>query len=90
MMGAPKKGPRRHIHIDPYVYLDKGARVDKALAWYDSQTAGQRTRMCWELIIAAVNGELGVAQSVMIGDQDSEKSQAALESLLVNMVMDED
>jgi hypothetical protein len=90
MMGAPKKGPRRHIHIDPYVYLDKGARVDKALAWYDSQPAGQRTRMCWELIIAAVNGELGVAQSVMIGDQDSEKSQAALESLLANMVMDED
>jgi hypothetical protein len=36
-MAAPKKGPRRHLHIDPYVYLDKGLRVDKALAWYDSQ-----------------------------------------------------
>ena len=89
-MARPKKGPRRHLHIDPYVYLDKGARVDKALAWYDSQPAGTRTRMCWELIIAAVNGELGVAQVVDMRDEDAEKSQLALESLLANMVMDED
>jgi hypothetical protein len=89
-MAAPKKGPRRHLHIDPYVYLDKGLRVDKALAWYDSQPAGQRTRLCWDLIIAAVNGELGVAQTVDLGGADAERSQAALESLLANMVMDED
>ena len=90
-MAAPKKGPRRHIHIDPYVYLDKGQRSDKALAWYDSQPAGQRTRMCWELIVAAVNGELGVAvAAVNLADEDAERSQAALESLLANMVMDED
>jgi len=89
-MAAPKKGPRRHLHIDPYVYLDKGGRVDKAMAWYDSQPAGQRTRMCWELIIAAVNGELGVAQHIDLGDVDSERSQKALESLLANMVMDDD
>jgi hypothetical protein len=89
-MAAPKKGPRRHLHIDPYVYLDKGARVDKALAWYDNQPAGQRTRMCWELIVAAVNGELGVAQSVDMADADAGHAQAALESLLANMVMDED
>jgi len=89
-MAAPKKGPRRHIHIDPYVYLDKGPRVDKALAWYDNQLPGQRTKMCWDLIVAAVNGELGVAPSVMLGDDNMEKSQADLESLLANMVMDEE
>ena len=89
-MAAPKKGPRRHLHIDPYVYLDKGARVDKALAWYDSQPAGQRTKMCWDLIIAAVNGELGLAQHVDLSDEDAKRSQAALESLLANMVMDEE
>jgi hypothetical protein len=42
------------------------------------------------LIIAAVNGELGVAQTVDLGGADAERSQAALESLLANMVMDED
>jgi hypothetical protein len=90
-MGAPKKGPRRHLHIDPYVYLDKGERVDKALAWFDSQPTGQRTRLCWELIIAAVNGELGVAPVVSsVADADDHVAQAALESLLKNMAMDED
>jgi hypothetical protein len=89
-MARPKKGPRRHLHIDPYVYPNGSARVDKALAWYESQPAGQRTRMCWELIIAAVNGELGVASTVALGDEDAERSQAALESLLANMVMDEE
>jgi hypothetical protein len=42
------------------------------------------------LIIAAVNGELGVSQTLDLGDADAERSQAALESLLANMVMDED
>ena len=89
-MAAPKKGPRRHLHIDPYVYLEQSPRVDKALAWYDAQLAGQRTRMCWELIVAAVNGELGVAISVDMADADAEHAQAALEGLLANMVMDDD
>jgi hypothetical protein len=89
-MPRPKKGPRRHLHIDPYVYPNESTRVDKALAWYESQPAGQRTKMCWELIIAAVNGELGVAPIMALGDEDAERSQAALESLLANMVMDED
>jgi hypothetical protein len=88
-MARPKKGPRRHLHIDPYVYPNGSDRVDKALAWYDSQPAGQRTRMCWELIIAAVNGELGVAPIMVLDNEDAERSQAALESLLANMVMDE-
>lgn len=89
-MARPKKGPRRHLHIDPYVYPNESGRVDRALAWYESQAAGQRTKLCWELIVAAVNGELGVASTVMLGDEDAERSQAALESLLANMVMDED
>jgi hypothetical protein len=89
-MAAPKKGPRRHLHIDPYVYLDKGPRVDKALAWYDSQLPGERTKNAWDLIVAAVNGELGVAPNVTLGDDDVERSQADLQSLLSNMVMDEE
>jgi len=89
-MAAPKKGPRRHLFINPYVYPDTSKRVDKALAWWDSLPSGERTKIAWELIVAAANGELGVAQAVMIGDQDAERDQAALESLLANMVMDED
>lgn len=89
-MARPKKGFRRHLHIDPYVYPNGSARVDKFLAWFDAQVPGQRTAMCLELIVAAVNGELGVASTVAVGDADVERSQQALESLLANMVMDED
>ncbi len=99
-MARPKKpGVARHLHIDPYVWVkeedrsktvDENMRVDKFLAWFDSQPAGQRTAMCLELIVAAVNGELGVASTVAIGTEDDGRAQAALEGLLKNMVMDED
>jgi hypothetical protein len=89
MMGAPKKGYRRHVYVCPYVYPGKDARVDKALAWFDAQAPGKRTRMCWELIVAAVNGELGLASTVTINDDGMEQAQKALEGLLKNMVMDE-
>jgi len=42
------------------------------------------------LITAAVNGELGVAQTVSMADEDAEQSQNALDKLLANMLMDED
>lgn len=89
-MARPKKGIRQHVHIDPYVYPGDGGRVDKALEWFNAQPAGQRTRMCWELIVAAVNGELGVASTVSVmTNEDEQIAQAALENLLKNMVMDE-
>jgi len=89
-MARPKKGLRRHLHIDPYVYLNTDPRIDKALAWYDSVPSGERTKMCWDLIVAAVNGELGVASSVALVDENEDRSQKALDDLLKNMVLDED
>lgn len=99
-MARPKKpGVARHLHIDPYVRvavddsrktIDGNARVDKALAWYDAQPEGERTKLCWNLIVAAVNGELGVAPSVSLVDEDAAQAQRALDDLLANMVLDED
>lgn len=89
-MAAPKKGFRRHIHIDPYVYPAIDPRVDKALAWYDAMPNGKRTKLCWDLIVAAVNGELGIASSTTLIDEDADRSQKALDDLLRNMVLDED
>lgn len=89
-MGAPKKGIRQHVHIDPYVYPGKSERVDKALAWFNAQPSGQRTRLCWELIVAAVNGELGVAAAISLRDEDDDAAQTALAALLANMIMDEE
>jgi len=94
-----KPGKVRHLHIDPYVRVkpdnnsasvDGNARLDRALAWYDAQPSGERTRLCWELIIAAVNGELGIAPAVSMEDGDAEESKSALNELLKNMVLDEE
>ena len=94
-----KPGKVRHLHIDPYVRVneddnsasvDGDARLNRALAWYDAQPSGERTRLCWELIIAAVNGELGIAPAVSMEDGDAEENKSALNELLKNMVLDEE
>ncbi len=94
-----KPGVVRHLHIDPYVRVkpenksasvDGNARLDRALAWYDALPSGERTRLCWELIIAAANGELGIAPAVSMADEDTEQNKSALSALLENMVLNEE
>jgi hypothetical protein len=89
-MSAPKKGFRRHIYINPYVYPKTDARMDKFLEWYDSVPARQRTKICFDLLVAAANGELGAAPVVLLNDEQEDVAQAALSSLLANMTLDED
>ena len=92
MMARPKKhGERRHLHIDPYLWMDElTLRERRALEWYDAHATGQRTRLCWELIVAAVNGELGAVPSTSLADEDAAQEQRALDDLLRNMVLEED
>jgi len=99
-MARPKKpGFPRHLHIDPYVWVkdenksvsvNEDARLDKALAWYEAQPSGERTKLCWDLIVAAVNGELGVAPTVIMSDDDAAENESALNELLKNMTMDDE
>ncbi len=94
-----KPGVARHFHFDPYVRvkkddmsasIDEDARIDKTLKWIDSQPSGLRTKLIWELIVAAVNGELGIAPSVSMEDGDAELNESALRSLLANMELNEE
>lgn len=102
-MAAPKKpGVARHIHISPYVRVksEEGegwwqthsgdVRTDKALAWLKSQPSGTVQSAVWNLFVAAVNGELGVINTVNLEDEDKVRAQKALEELLNNMVLEED
>lgn len=101
--GRPRlPGVARHIHIDPYVRVqgktgeefalsvNGDPRIDKALRWLDSHPKGKVTAMCWELIVAAVNGELGIASVPAIMDDDTERTQKALQDMLNNMVFEDD
>lgn len=98
-MGAPKKpGYARHLHFDPYVHvrdedhgksINSDARIDRFLAWCDAIPFKRRTGMVFDLIVAAVNGELGVASAVEMSGVDVE-SKERLNDLLANMVLDEE
>ena len=76
--------------MDPYVYPKTNARIDKFLEWYDSVPARQRTKICFDLLVAAANGELGAAPVVLLNDEQEDVAQAAFSSLLANMTLDED
>lgn len=100
-MPAPRKPGRvRHLHIDPYVRVKydnfsasfaNDKRLDKTLAWWDGLPPRQRSKLAWELIIAACNGELGVAPSTLMdGDDDATENKSALNELLRNMVLEEE
>lgn len=67
-------------------------REQKAWEWIDAIPNGKRFDMVWDLITAAVNGELGVARQDMstMADEDDQKAEAALEALLNNMSRDDE
>lgn len=100
MMGAPKKpGYARHLHFDPYVHvyeddhnrsIDNDARIDRFLAWCDAIPFKKRTGMVFELIVAAVNGELGIAPGLETSGNVDDESKERLNDLLENMVLDEE
>ena len=99
-MARPKKpGIRRHLYIDPYVRvkpenhsasIDDNKRLDRFLEWWDGIEEGKRTKMALELLIAACNGELGVAPSVVMDGDENAENKSALDELLKNMALDEE
>ena len=99
-MAAPKKpGEVRHLHIDPYVRVKpenpsasfvNDKRLDRFLIWWDGLPSRQRTKLALDLLVAATNGELGVAPSVSMDDGESLENKSALDELLKNMALDEE
>ncbi len=99
-MAPPKKpGLVRHLHIDPYVRVkqenpsssfENDKRLDRFLEWWDGLPSRQRTGMALELLVAACNGELGVAPNVDMDGEGNAEDKSALAELLNNMSMDEE
>jgi len=99
-MAPPKKpGVVRHLHIDPYVRVQpenhsasfaEDKRLDRFLTWWDGLPSRQRTRMALDLLVAACNGELGVAPNVSMDGDANAEDKSALDELLKNMLMDEE
>jgi len=52
-------------------------RDDKTFEWLDSIPKGERFAVAWELLTAALNGELGSAVQQAVEENDAEKARAA-------------
>jgi hypothetical protein len=70
------------VRLDGYRKRGVDPRHDVTFAWLDSLPAGTRFGMAWELLTAALNGELGdrVKQAVTSGN--TEEAMDALQDLI--------
>ena len=64
-------------------------RYDKTFAYLDNLPDGLRFEMVWELLTAAINGELGPAMQEAVEQSDVDKAKEAARKIRLNMV-DED
>ena len=65
-------------------------RWDKTFAYLDGLVDRRRFEFVWELLTAAVNGELGKAMQEAVQETDIEKAKAAARELYASFVVDDD
>jgi hypothetical protein len=83
MMSRMKKtGERRHLHIDPYIWIGEDTRRDAVLVWYDNLPSRKRTALVVELIAAALLGELGLQVKAAVVEGNTAEAINALQDLL--------
>ena len=70
------------IRIDGQRKRGVNARDDVTFAWLDSLAGGSRFGMAWELLTAALNGELGENVKKAVASGDTEEAVQALEEAM--------
>ena len=78
------------IRIDGYRKRGVDARQDKTFAWLDAIGEGQRFEFVWDLLTAALNGELGSAMQVAVEESDIEKARTAAMQISSAFVVDDE
>ena len=94
----PRSGPGRkpdavpsvRVRIDGYRKRGMDARQDKTFAWLDSIPEGQRFDFVWDLLTAALNGELGPVMQQAVEDHDMDLARDAAEQIAGAFVVDDD
>ncbi len=68
------------------------ARDDKTFAWLDGidERGGDRFGSVWELLTAALNGELGPAIQQAVEEGDADKAREAAKQIFASFVVDEE
>ena len=70
------------IRMDGYRKRGMSERDDMTFAWLDSLPAGSRFGMAWELLTAALNGELGDKVQKAVASGNTEEAMDALKDLI--------
>lgn len=97
-MIIPRVGPGRkrdkvrsvRIRIDGYRKRGVDARQDKTFAWLDGIPAGKRFDFVWDLLTAALNGELGPVMQQAVEDNDMDLAREAASQIAGAFVVDDD
>lgn len=90
-MARPKDTVRSdRIRIDGYRKRGIDPRQDKTFAWLDAIPNGKRFDFTWELLTAALNGELGSAMQQAVEENDLEKARDAARQISIAFVVEDD
>ena len=77
------------IRIDGYRKRNVSPRQDKTFAWLDAIPSGKRFDFVWDLLTAALNGELGTVMQQAVEDGDVEKAREAASQIISAFVVDD-
>jgi len=77
------------VRIDGYRKRGLDARQDKTFAWLDAIPDGKRFDFVWDLLTAALNGELGSVMQQAVEDGDVEKAREAASQIANAFVIDD-
>lgn len=88
-MARPRDKVRsERIRIDGYRKRGLDARQDRTFAWLDAIPAGRRFNFVWDLLTAALNGELGAVMQEAVEQGDVEKAREAAAQIVGAFVVE--
>ena len=82
----PDEIPSASVRIQGRRKRGESARDDKTFAWLDGLERGKRFEFAWELLTAALNGELGSAMQTAVEDGDADAAREAAMAIKANFV----
>ena len=90
-MTRPKdKIPSERVRIDGNRKRGIDTRQDKTWAWLDAIPAGKRFDFVWDLLTAALNGELGSVMQAAVEEGDVELARKAAAEIIGAFVVDDE
>jgi hypothetical protein len=82
--------PSERVRIEGLRKRGVNARDDKTFAWLDAIPNKKRFAFVWDLVTAALNGELGPVMQQAVEDSDMEKAREAAAQIAGAFVVDDD